>query len=180
MRLFFLIFFIKAYVVGTHLNCIDKSMQFKWEPTTYVFIKKVNKKYTGCNKTTEFHECALIGDCTVIRSNTVYKIFSNHFMIVTMMVLSVQKGLVSGDGVDADQAAPTGPVWSESTQFAITSVFLDALLSWGDCFDRMLVWLQQVFRVSEFLGILWYWLRMMCHLRTIYIIVSLCFTCPLL
>ena len=30
----FLIFFIKAYVVGTHLNCIDKSMQFKWVPTT--------------------------------------------------------------------------------------------------------------------------------------------------
>ena len=25
----FLIFFIKAYVVGTHLNCIDKSIQFK-------------------------------------------------------------------------------------------------------------------------------------------------------
>ena len=26
---FFLTFFIKAYVVGTHLNCINKSMQFK-------------------------------------------------------------------------------------------------------------------------------------------------------
>ena len=26
---FFLILFIKAYVVCTHLNCIDKSMQFK-------------------------------------------------------------------------------------------------------------------------------------------------------
>ena len=25
----FLYFFIKAYVVGTHLNCIDLSMQFK-------------------------------------------------------------------------------------------------------------------------------------------------------
>ena len=25
----FLYFFTKAYVVGTHLNCIDKSMQFK-------------------------------------------------------------------------------------------------------------------------------------------------------
>ena len=25
----YLIFFIKAYVVDTHLNCIDKSMQFK-------------------------------------------------------------------------------------------------------------------------------------------------------
>ena len=27
--IFFLIFFIKAYVAGTHLNCIDKSIQFK-------------------------------------------------------------------------------------------------------------------------------------------------------
>ena len=26
---FFLTFFIKAYIVGAHLNCIDKSMQFK-------------------------------------------------------------------------------------------------------------------------------------------------------
>ena len=37
---FFLTFFIKAYVVGAHLNCMDKSMQFKWVPTTYAFIKK--------------------------------------------------------------------------------------------------------------------------------------------
>ena len=36
----FLISFIKAYVVGTHLNCVDKSMQFKWVPTTYAFLKK--------------------------------------------------------------------------------------------------------------------------------------------
>ena len=35
--------------------------------------KKVNKKYTGCNKTMEFHECALIGVCAVIRLNTVRK-----------------------------------------------------------------------------------------------------------
>ena len=35
----FLIFSIKAYVVGTHLNCINKLMQFKWVPTTYAFIK---------------------------------------------------------------------------------------------------------------------------------------------
>ena len=28
------------YVVRTHLNCIDKSMQFKWVLTTYAFIKK--------------------------------------------------------------------------------------------------------------------------------------------
>ena len=37
---FFLIFFIKEYVVGTHLNCINKLMQFKWVSTTYAFIKK--------------------------------------------------------------------------------------------------------------------------------------------
>ena len=40
----FAYFFIKAYVVGTHLNCIDLSMQFKWVPTTYVLIKKIRKK----------------------------------------------------------------------------------------------------------------------------------------
>ena len=34
----FLIFFIKAYVVCTHLNCIDKSMQFKWVPTTCLYM----------------------------------------------------------------------------------------------------------------------------------------------
>ena len=36
-------FFIKAYVVDTHLNCVDKSMQFKWAPTIYAFIKKITK-----------------------------------------------------------------------------------------------------------------------------------------
>ena len=40
----FIYFFIKAYVVGSHLNCINKSMQFKWVPTTYAFIKKIRKK----------------------------------------------------------------------------------------------------------------------------------------
>ena len=40
--------------------------------------KKVNKKNTGCNlKTTEFHECALIGVCAVIRSNTVLSVQEN-------------------------------------------------------------------------------------------------------
>ena len=39
----FLIFFIKAYVPGTNLNCIDKSVQYKWVPTTYAFIKNWTK-----------------------------------------------------------------------------------------------------------------------------------------
>ena len=35
--------------------------------------KEIDKKYTGCNlKTTKMLDCALIGVCAVIRSNTVY------------------------------------------------------------------------------------------------------------
>ena len=37
--LIFFFFFIEAYVVGTQLNSIDVSMQFKWVSTTYAFIK---------------------------------------------------------------------------------------------------------------------------------------------
>ena len=32
--------FIKAYVVGTHLNCLDLSRQFKSVPTKNAFIKE--------------------------------------------------------------------------------------------------------------------------------------------
>ena len=39
LYVFFFNFLYKAYVVGTHLNCIDKSMQFKWVPTTYAHMK---------------------------------------------------------------------------------------------------------------------------------------------
>ena len=44
--------------MGTHNICLPE---------------EVDKKYTGCNlKTTELLDCALIGVCVVIRSNTVY------------------------------------------------------------------------------------------------------------
>ena len=37
------------------------------------FLKEVKKNYTGCNlRTSEFLDCALLGVCAVIRSNTVY------------------------------------------------------------------------------------------------------------
>ena len=57
---FFLIFFIKTCgysFMGTHNIC----------------LYKVDKKYTGYNlKTMELLDCALIGVCAVIRSNTVF------------------------------------------------------------------------------------------------------------
>ena len=48
---------VDAIQIGTHNIC---------------FYKNINKKYTGCNLTeTGLHDCALIGVCAVIRSNTV-------------------------------------------------------------------------------------------------------------
>ena len=44
-------------------------MHFKWVTTTNLY-KEVDKKYTGCNLKTLL-DCALIGICAVIRSNTV-------------------------------------------------------------------------------------------------------------
>ena len=51
------VYFIKAYVVGTYLNCIDLSMQFKWVPTTYAFIKKIRRK-----KSHNHHQISLSSD----------------------------------------------------------------------------------------------------------------------
>ena len=46
--------------MGTHNICL---------------YKEIDKKYTGCNtKTTELLDCALIGVCAIIRSNTVLKL----------------------------------------------------------------------------------------------------------
>ena len=41
--IYFLISFIKLYIVGIHLNCLYKSRQFKWITTTYDFIKQLIK-----------------------------------------------------------------------------------------------------------------------------------------
>ena len=54
----FLIFFLKAFVVGTCLNSNEYPQ--------YVFTN------TGCNlKTTKLIDCVFIGACAVIKSNTV-------------------------------------------------------------------------------------------------------------
>ena len=80
---FFLIFFLKAYIVGTHLNCIDRSYAgthsncidtIQMGTHNICLYKEVDKTYSGCNlKTTELLDCALIGVCALIRSNTVRK-----------------------------------------------------------------------------------------------------------
>ena len=77
---------MKAYVEGTHLNCINKGIccgylfelhrqvdAIQMSTHNICLYKEVKKKYTGCNlNTMEFLHCALIGACSVIRSNTVF------------------------------------------------------------------------------------------------------------
>ena len=58
--------------MSTHLNCIDLVDAIQTSTHNICLYKEVDKQYTGCNlKTTEWLDCALIGICAVIRSNTV-------------------------------------------------------------------------------------------------------------
>ena len=77
MRFFFSDFLYKGIVdaiqMSTHNICL---------------YKEVKKKYIGCNlKTTEFLDCALIGVCAVIRSNTVYRLKYFLFILFTLFFL---------------------------------------------------------------------------------------------
>ena len=48
--------------------------------------KNVDKKYTGCSlKTTKLLDCALIGECAVIGSNTVFK-YSTVILIYSFSI----------------------------------------------------------------------------------------------
>ena len=42
-EILFPVFFIEAYVVATHLNCLDLSRQFKEYPQHMFFYKEVDK-----------------------------------------------------------------------------------------------------------------------------------------
>ena len=66
-------FLYKGTCCGYSLNCIDKSMH-QMSTHNICLYKEEDKKYTGCNlKTTEFHDCVLLGVYAVIRLNTVRK-----------------------------------------------------------------------------------------------------------
>ena len=83
---FFLIFFIKAYVVGTHLNCIDKLEQFKWLTHNICLYKETDKKYIGCYlKSTELLDCAYRGLYEYSRPLTFHT-------VVTKVVSLVENG----------------------------------------------------------------------------------------
>ena len=54
--------------------------------------KEVDKQYTGCNlKTTESLDCALIGVCAVIRSNTVSSLLLNYSKLTRGIIMGCLK-----------------------------------------------------------------------------------------
>ena len=74
MRVFFFSYFIyKGICCGYSFELHGQVDAIQMSTHNICLYKEVKKKYTGCNlKTTEFLDCALIGVCAVIRSNTVH------------------------------------------------------------------------------------------------------------
>ena len=65
---FFWFSLLKTYVVGTHLNCIKIASAIQIGTHNICIYKEVDKKYALCNlKTTNLLDWALIGVCVVIR-----------------------------------------------------------------------------------------------------------------
>ena len=70
---------VDAIQMGTHSICL---------------YKEVAKQYTSCNpKSTELLDCALIGVCAVIRSNTVCTVARDikHKIVKTSSIFSLQE-----------------------------------------------------------------------------------------
>ena len=72
MRFFFSNFIYKGICCGYSFELHRQVDAIQMGTHNICLYKEVKKKYIGCNlKTTEFLDCALIGVCAVIRSNTV-------------------------------------------------------------------------------------------------------------
>ena len=81
MQFFFSDFLYKGIICGYSFELYRQVNAIQMRIHNICFYKKVNKMYTGCNmKTTEFHECALIGVCAVIRSNMVF-VLQGHLLM---------------------------------------------------------------------------------------------------
>ena len=89
MRFFFFFFFLyKGICYGYSFELHRQVNAIQMRTHNICLYKKVNKKYTGCNKTTKFHECALTGVCAVIRSNTICDFASTTYIEHQQLTLS--------------------------------------------------------------------------------------------
>ena len=69
---FFSDFLYKGICCGYSFELHQQVDAIQMSTHNICLYKEVKKKYTDCNlKTTEFLDCALIGVCAVLRSNTV-------------------------------------------------------------------------------------------------------------
>ena len=73
MRVFVSNFIYKGICCGYSFELHRQFDAIQMSTHNICLYKEVKKKYIGCNlKSTELLDCALIGVCAVIRSNTVY------------------------------------------------------------------------------------------------------------
>ena len=84
IRFFFSNFIYKGICCGHSFELHRQVDAIQMSTHNICLYKEVKKKYTGCNlKTTEFLDCALIGVCAVIRSNTVNPITGGFRLFLT-------------------------------------------------------------------------------------------------
>ena len=100
IMLFFSNFIYKGISCGYSFELHRQVDAIQMSTHNICLYKEVKKKYTGCNlKTTEFLDCALIGVCAVIRSNTVYptkrsiKLFSAVHNLSSFLINSLTKNI---------------------------------------------------------------------------------------
>ena len=82
MRFFFSNFIYKGICCGYSFELHRQVDAIQMSTHNIRLYKEVKKKYIGCNlKTTEFLDCALIGVCAVIRSNTVFQMLGQVWYV---------------------------------------------------------------------------------------------------
>ena len=83
MRFFFSDFLYKGICCGYSFELHRQVDAIQMSSHNICLYEEVDKKYTVCHlKTTELLDCALIGVCAVIRSNTVFKLdFEGYFSV---------------------------------------------------------------------------------------------------
>ena len=80
------------------------------------------------------------------------KILESTINIKYCIVPKFSDRQVLANSADPDQTAPRGAVWSGSTLFAILSASFGHITLQQSHLVWILGWLQQIFRVSKFLG----------------------------
>ena len=97
MRCFYSDFLYKTICFGYSFELHRQVDAIQMGIHNICLYNEIDKKYTRCNlKNTELLDCALIGICVVIRSNTVYK---KYLRISSAIILGLTKIKVTHENI---------------------------------------------------------------------------------